>query len=132
MAIDKKELYFAHSLDIAWILALWHFIHGGDSGPEGEVGDTTELLARALAGHLTGAKGAAPTDAIEKMAKLGMKVTMHPDGQRTEIKSTKEFYALSARQGMPIKACVTLADGVEFCWTGRFSPPWFVSAKAPN
>lgn len=54
------------------------------------------------------------------------------NGQRTEIKSTKEFYALSARQGMPIKACVTLADGVEFCWTGRFSPPRFVSAKAPN
>jgi len=29
-----REIYLAHELDAAWIIALWKAIHGGDGGPE--------------------------------------------------------------------------------------------------
>jgi hypothetical protein len=129
MAGHEKELYFAHSLDIAWIIALWHFIHGGDPAREEQTAETTELLARGLVGHLSGANTEAPKDAVERMAKLGIKVILHVDGKPIEMQSTKEFYEINMR-GPLQKTCVTLEEGLTFCWVGRFSPPWFVNA--PN
>jgi hypothetical protein len=132
MAGHEKELYFAHSLDIVWILALFYAIYGGDPPREEQAAETTELLARGLVGHMSGSKTEAPKDAVEKMAKLGMKVMMHLDGKPTEIKSSQEFYALNLQQRLPVKTCVRLSDGSEFCWVGRFSPPWFLKVAAPN
>ena len=40
--MNIRELYFAHELDAAWIIALWKAIHGGDGGPE-------EVAAQAIA-----------------------------------------------------------------------------------
>lgn len=37
-----REIYLAHELDAAWIIALWKAIHGGDPGPE-------EIAAQAIA-----------------------------------------------------------------------------------
>jgi hypothetical protein len=128
MAGHEKELYFAHSLDIAWIIALWHWIHGGDPLREEQTAETTELLARGLVGHLNGAKTEAPKDAVERMAKLGIKVIVHADGKPREIQSTEEFYEINLRVPLQ-KTCVRLSDGSTFCWVGRFSPPWFVKAQ---
>jgi len=75
MAIDERELYFAHTLDVAWIIALWYWIHGGDPVHEGVTAQTTELMARALVGHLSDRKAEAPKDIIEKLGELGIKVT---------------------------------------------------------
>jgi len=93
MAIDERELYFAHTLDIAWIIALWHFIHGGDPSHDPATAQTTELMARALVGHMssTSGKTATPKDVIEKLGKLGIKMVIKEDGQQTELKSTKQF-----------------------------------------
>ena len=130
MAGHEKELYFAHSLDIAWIIALWHWIHGGDPLRDEQTAETTELLARGLVGHLGCAKPETPKDAVEKLAKLGMKIILHADGKPIEIQSTKEFYEVSLRLGGLLqKTCVRLNDGSTFCWVGRFSPPWFVKAQ---
>jgi ABC-type glycerol-3-phosphate transport system substrate-binding protein len=126
MAGHEKELFFAHSLDIVWIIALWHWIHGGDPYPEEQAAETTELIARGLVGHLSGTKAKAPTDAVEKLAKLGMKVMMHVEGKPNEIKSTKEFYEVSERLRFPTKTCIRLGDGSEFCWGGLFWPPWAI------
>jgi hypothetical protein len=49
---DEQELYFAHTLDAAWIITLWHWIHGGDPMQETEAAQTTELLTRGLVGHM--------------------------------------------------------------------------------
>lgn len=133
MTAISKELYFAHSLDVAWIIALWHWIHGGDPIRNGQVADTSDLLARGLAGHLSGLKTEAPANAIEKLAKLGIKVTVRAEGKGTEVRTTKEFLELSARLvhgGLLPIYCITLADGVsEFCWAGRYIPPFLTVAK---
>src|SRR5690348_2277791 len=127
MNLREKELYFAHSLDAAWIIALWLWIHGGDPAPFELADETTELLARGLVGHLNGARSEAPRDAIEKMAKLGIQVTLHTEGKPVEVKSTREFYDIYSRaQGVLPKTCVRLNDGSTFCWVGRFSPAWFL------
>ncbi|GAA2145973.1 hypothetical protein GCM10009760_35220 [Kitasatospora kazusensis] len=50
----------AHELDVAWIVALWLAIHGGDPNPiEGEVqlGETAALSAAALSGALSDTLG---------------------------------------------------------------------------
>ncbi|GAA2811359.1 hypothetical protein GCM10010441_40020 [Kitasatospora paracochleata] len=46
---QTRELYL-HELDVAWIIALWKAIHGGDPSPEVE--GTTVLAAAALASQL--------------------------------------------------------------------------------
>jgi hypothetical protein len=33
--ISERELYLTHTLDVAWIIAFWHWIHGGDPAPDG-------------------------------------------------------------------------------------------------
>jgi hypothetical protein len=129
---DVKEIYFAHSLDIAWIIALYRAVHGGDPPPplgetELERDNTTELIARGLVGHLAGPNAGAPANMIENLMKLGMKVHVKSEEQRTEIKSTKEFKALTLNhRGLPLIICIMLADGSEFCWAARFPPPFLI------
>jgi hypothetical protein len=131
MAIEEKELYFAHSLDVAWIIALWHWIHGGDPAANPQSADTTELIARGLVGHLSGTKPEVPKNIIEKLAKLGINVTVKSKNQHTQIKSTAELHAVSKQHGglLPMY-CITLADGAEFCWRGRFVSEFFMREKA--
>jgi hypothetical protein len=74
-----EEFVLAHEPDIAWLIALWIAIHGGDPAPEGpvEVDETTALLAAALAarlGELYG-RGAATAEALQdRLAGSGMAV----------------------------------------------------------
>ena len=131
MGINERELYLAHSLDIAWIIALWHYIHGGDPAFQPQSADTTELIARGLVGHLSGDKPEAPNQIVEKLAKLGIKVSAKFEGERTAIKTTSELHEVSKRhQGLIPIYCITLADGGEFCWAGRFIPPFLTTTKA--
>jgi hypothetical protein len=122
MAIDERELYFAHTLDVAWIIALWHWIHGGDPVRDGVTAQTTELMARALVGHLSDRKAEVPKDIIEKLGQLGIKVTVKLGDQQTEIKTTKEFHdRMTQKQGenRPIP-CMSIINGRPVCW----SPIW--------
>jgi hypothetical protein len=100
MAIDERAQYVASTLDIAWIIALWHFIHGGDPSSDPITAQTTELMARALVAQLGGTKPEASKDTVEKLAALGVKVVLKLDGQSTEVKTTKEFHErYSVEQG---------------------------------
>jgi len=122
MAIDERELYRAHTLDAAWIIVLWHWIHGGDPVREGVTAQTTELMARALVGHLSDRKTEVPKDIIEKLGQLNIKVTVKSGDQQTEIKTTKEFHdRMAQRQGenSPIP-CFAIINGHRVCW----SPIW--------
>src|SRR5277367_1309029 len=76
MVVDEKELYFAHTLDVAWIITLWHWIHGGDPLRDSESAKTTELLARGLVGHMARGSAEAPREIIEKLSQLGIKITV--------------------------------------------------------
>lgn len=122
MGIDERELYFAHTLDVAWIIALWHWIHGGDPLREGVAAQTTELMARALVGHLSDRKAEAPKDIIEKLSQLGIKVSVKVGNQQTEIKSTKEFHErmTEEQEGNRPIPCMSIIDGHPVCW----SPIW--------
>jgi len=122
MAMDERELYFTHTLDVAWILALWHWIHGGDPEREGATAQTTELMARALVGHLSERKSALSKDIIEKLGQLGIQVTVRSGNQQTEVKTTKEFHErMTQKQGedRPIP-CLVIINGHPACW----SPIW--------
>lgn len=67
MAVDDRELYFAHTLDVAWIITLWHWIHGGDPLRDSESAKSTELIARGLVGHMARGRTEAPKEIVEKL-----------------------------------------------------------------
>jgi hypothetical protein len=45
-----REIYLAHELDAAWIIALWKAIHGGDPAPEAVAAQVIAVLAPYLNG----------------------------------------------------------------------------------
>jgi hypothetical protein len=57
-----EEIILAHEPDIAWLVALWIAIHGGDPAPEGPIAidPTTALLATALSSRLQEVHGPGP------------------------------------------------------------------------
>lgn len=122
MAINERELYFTHTLDVAWIIALWYWLHGGDPMGDGPTAQTTELMARALVGHLSESKAEAPKDIIEKLGQLGVKVMIKSGAQQTEIKTTKEFHERMTEQqeGNRPTPCMSILNGHPVCW----SPIW--------
>jgi hypothetical protein len=90
-----EEFVLAHEPDVAWLIALWIAINGGDPPPEGpiEVEETTALLAAALSarlGELYGA-GAATAEALQdRLTGTGIAVRtddassfepFHPEGK---------------------------------------------------
>jgi hypothetical protein len=122
MPIDERQLYLAHTLDVAWIIALWHWIHGGDPAPDGVAEQTTELMARALVGNLSNQKPEASKDIIEKLSQLGIKVTVNSDSEQTQIQTTEQFHArMLATQGKNRPTpCLSILNGHPVCW----SPIW--------
>ncbi len=124
MTIDEKELFLAHTLDVAWIIALWHWIHGGDPLQDSEAAQTTELIARGLVGHLGRGNSEVPNDIVEKMSQLGIKLVVKSGDQRTEVKSTKqlhEHYTQKQGSNLPIP-CLIILGGHEVCWSPVFWP----------
>lgn len=122
MAVDDRELYFAHTLDVAWIITLWHWIHGGDPLRASESAKSTELIARGLVGHMARGRIEAPKEIVEKLSQLGIKITVKSGDQHTEVKTTKEFQErMKAKQGAdrPIP-CMSIIKGHPECW----SPIW--------
>ena len=123
---DEKELYFAHTMDVFWIITLWHWIHGGDPARASEQAQTTELLARGLVGHL--GRGRTETaNVVEKLAELGIKTMVKIDGKEREIKSTREIhdlYKAGQTKNWPIP-CAAMPDGHLVC----SGPPWWLLAE---
>jgi hypothetical protein len=113
---DEKELYFAHTMDLFWIITLWHWIHGGDPARTSEQAQTTELIARGLIGHLS--RGRTETaNVVEKLAELGIKTMIKIDGKDREIKTTKEIHDLykgGQTKPWPIP-CAGMPDGHLIC-----------------
>lgn len=122
MAHDVKEINFIHALDVAWILALWGWVHGGDPVAESRE-ETTELIARALVSHLNQGRGTPPAQIVEKLRKLGVNLAIRHDGRRTPIDNSKQLHEYMTRQqgeDKPIP-CLTIVDGHEICW----DPIWW-------
>ncbi|MBV9918450.1 MAG: hypothetical protein JO153_18275 [Solirubrobacterales bacterium] len=74
-----EDLVLAHEPDIAWLIALWIAIHGGDPAPEGPVAidPTTALLATALSRRLQEVRGVGSLtfEALrERLASVGIAV----------------------------------------------------------
>ncbi len=70
-----EDLLRAHEPDVAWMVALWIGIHGGDSGPGRRVDvlvdETTTLLAAALSARLSEVHGLGPVSHVEVAERLG-------------------------------------------------------------
>jgi hypothetical protein len=70
--MSVRPIYPAHELDVAWIIALWIAIHGGDSSPE-------VAAARAVAALAQYGNGTAQAFALEELkahfGRLGVTVT---------------------------------------------------------
>src|SRR5271165_6834173 len=65
------EVYLAHELDAAWIIALWKAIHGGDPSPEAVAAEAIAALAQ----YLRGAEYSFSFAQLEKQfASLGIQV----------------------------------------------------------
>jgi hypothetical protein len=118
---DERELYFSHTLDVAWIIALWHFIHGGDPMQDSEAAQTTELLARGLVGHL-GRGRKESGDVVEKLNRLGIKLVIKSSAGANDVKTTKVLHELYAEGQQPITWCPQFLDFSK-CWTPIFPLP---------
>ena len=69
-----REIYLAHELDAAWIIALWKAIHGGDPSPEAVAAEAIAALAQ----YLRGAEYSFSFQQLEtQFANLGVQVTAH-------------------------------------------------------
>jgi hypothetical protein len=69
-----QERVFAHERDIAWLIALWLAIHGGDPGPEGgvvEIDETTVLMGAAFISQLSQAQAVESLDEETLHQRLG-------------------------------------------------------------
>ena len=101
------EKALAHDIDVAWIIALWLHIHGGDPGPEEN--QLTNLLAESLATQLRERLpnlSQDPLAILKKLNALGIKVTGRtPDKQEFELKDQNHWQTTALQ-------CVTF--GVSF------------------
>jgi|SRR5579871_3113833 hypothetical protein len=98
--MSTPEIYVAHELDAAWIIALWKAIHGGDPGPE-------QIAAQAIAAL---AQYVAPPSQVEftftelkaQFGKLGIQVT-----ERTEeaAKAGAKMQLVMPEEGDP-ESCI--------------------------
>ncbi len=117
MPIDQRELYVEHTLDVAWIITLWNWIHGGDPLHDSEA----ELLARGLVAHLSKGAAGSSQEVVEKLAQLGIKVTLKSNDEQTEVKTTREFHDRMKATGKPLPIpCFIILNGHRGCW----SPLW--------
>jgi hypothetical protein len=120
--IKPTHTVFAHELDLAWIIALWLAVHHGDPVPEGiskaTQSEQTEVLVRALSGHLQTVTNVDSAQIVEKLAKLGMEVSVEVEGKRTHVKNTKQYFdSMDEKQMLkPHKIC-TRVFGFELCHT---------------
>jgi hypothetical protein len=128
---DFKELYFEHTLDAAWIIILWHWIHGGDPFQRSEAAQTTELLARALAGHMGRGRNEIG-DVVAKLGQLGIKLTIQLEGKDTEVKTTKELHDYYLAGHDPFnKICAQFMGGNRTCF-GPIIPFPEIPVKVPG
>jgi len=68
-----REIYLAHELDAAWIIALWKAIHGGDGGPEQIAAQAIAALAQYVSAP---AKASFSFNELKaQFGKLGVQVT---------------------------------------------------------
>jgi hypothetical protein len=92
--MSVRPMYIAHELDAAWIIDLWHAIHGGD--PALQV--IAAQAVAALAQYVNGTRQ--ETFTFEQLkaqfARLGVVVTEHekevesPIGQQLQLKADRE------------------------------------------
>jgi len=68
-----REIYLAHELDAAWIIALWKAIHGGDGGPEQVAAQAIAALAQYVAAP--SAVAFTFNELKEQFGKIGIQVT---------------------------------------------------------
>jgi hypothetical protein len=69
-----EERVFAHERDVAWLIALFLAIYGGDPGPEGrvvEIDETTVLMGAALISQLSQAQEVESLDVDMLHQRLG-------------------------------------------------------------
>jgi len=68
-----REIYLAHELDAAWIIALWKAIHGGDPSPEQIAAQAIAALAQYVSAP---AKASFSFNELKaQFGKLGVQVT---------------------------------------------------------
>jgi hypothetical protein len=87
------EKALAHDIDVAWIIALWIHIHGGDPGPEEN--QLTSLLAESLVTQLRERfpnLSQDPLATLKKLNALGIQVKGRtPDKQEFELQDQNDI-----------------------------------------
>jgi len=68
-----REIYLAHELDAAWIIALWKAIHGGDPSPEQIAAQAIAALAQYVSAPAKASFSF--TELKAQFGKLGVQVT---------------------------------------------------------
>jgi hypothetical protein len=120
--LKLEEIVLAHEPDIAWLIALWLAIHGGDSLSQEltDVDETSVLLAAALSSHLADrhSRGAVTLDGVsERLAAAGIQM-------RGGAAAQPQFEAAVAQGGR--RLCITLPGGRTYCFvvpTVKGPPP---------
>jgi hypothetical protein len=84
--MSVSQVFLAHELHPAWIIALWKAIHGGDPSPEAVAADAIAALAQ----YLRGAEYSFSFAQMQKQfAALGIKVTEQTEEAGAEASIAK-------------------------------------------
>lgn len=121
---DVRDVRVAHEIDVAWLIAVWFAVHGGDP-PHGPVAvdQTTVLAAEALVSTLSAAHGgtrravraadaAATGAAVERVERrlraLGVELVRHgaPEGTHQEVWPPFRDFSFEWEDGVTV--CVEL------------------------
>lgn len=92
IALDKKQWWkpIGHDLDVAWIIALWYFINGGDPGGDEISGELSESFYSEMRERLP-KLDQDPVSILRKLSDLGVKVKGRtPDNQEYVLQDHKD------------------------------------------
>jgi len=125
--MNKIESQLYHEIDIAWIIAIWKAIHGGDPAPEQNY--LTRLLAESLVTQM-GAQLATHDRAriFEKFKALGVKIQGRDPNNKVfelqsqaDVKKFAEVLSTHNSPGHPLKGylvCVHVVNEQDGCCVG--------------
>jgi len=127
------NLTYTHALTVSWIISMWYWLTDEDPYQGdlfGEKAQIADLFARGLSTHLFSTGNPSHNDAIERLAQLGIKAHLKNEGQRIDLKTSKDFEAQAANapKGRPLTIAFTFPDGKELSWPSLFQPSFLTKA----
>jgi hypothetical protein len=112
----RFNLVAAHELDAAFVIAMMLWAKGAEEivtggGITAAQSEQTELLARALSNQIDATSKGHAANVVERLATLGIKVSLNVENKESEVTTTKEFYERMSVDAVKVpKICIRVGE----------------------